>query len=146
MAVISKAELVEIFGVDDSTIDAWVGDGLPLAGRDRFDDAVVEQWLLDTGRAGRTSAPVLPESAGVLRTKAEVAKFFDVALRTVGEWLNEETFPGQSGSPGKRDGNFPIKEMVEWKKREKLRPSRISIAKSIRRSRNCSASSLLRLD
>lgn len=117
MALISRSDLIGVLGVSDAVVDGWVAEGLPS--RDgKFDEDEVGQWLVENGKAAGAGVPVESpvESPGVLRTKGEVAQFFEVAVRTVGEWLNDPAFPGKSGSPGKRDGFFPIKEMVDWKK------------------------------
>lgn len=113
MAFLTKVELAGVFNIDVEAVEAWVAAGLPSDGG-RFDDSVVERWLLRTGRAGRGGGGIREL---VFDTRAEVARFFDVDTRTVAEWLTDPEFPGQAGDPGKRNGVFPVKRIQEWKRR-----------------------------
>lgn len=57
------------------------------------------------------------KSAGtILKTKAECARHFGVSTKTVGEWLTESSFPGRSGTRGKRCGHFPVDDIAKWRK------------------------------
>lgn len=58
-----------------------------------------------------------PEPAVILKTRAEVARHFGVAERTVAGWIRELGFPGTPAKPGEgATGNFPVAAIEEWLK------------------------------
>lgn len=109
-------ELQTLLGIKPAKLRKWIKEGLPCKRRGRsttFDAAAVEQWLLDTGRAQKEAAP--PPAGVVARTIAEAAKLCDVSSRVFADWLKQPAFPGKPGSPGRRDGYFPIAEIEAWR-------------------------------
>lgn len=77
--------------------------------RKQFDATAVRRWLIDHDFA--------VEDAGepIFQTKADCANYFRVSERQVGVWLNDPTFPGRAGHPGKRDGYFPAWQITTWR-------------------------------
>lgn len=112
----NTAELQAELGVTPAKLRSLIKAGLPFKGKGRarhFELSAVEQWLLATGRAEKIAAP---SPAGVVaRTTAEAAKLLDVSKRVFADWMTEPAFPGKPGSPGRRDGYFPIAEIEAWR-------------------------------
>lgn len=110
----NSVELQAQLGITPAKLRELIKAGLPCAGRGRtrvFDAAAVEAWLLATGRAEKASSP-----AGIVaRTKADAAQLLGVSVRVFSDWMTEPAFPGKAGSPGRRDGYFPIAEIESWR-------------------------------
>jgi hypothetical protein len=50
----------------------------------------------------------------IVGTIGEAALALSVAPRTLATWLNDPTFPGKAGHPGRGDGHFPIAAIRAW--------------------------------
>lgn len=110
---LTAKELCAKLGIDARRLGQFVKDGLPCAGRGRkrtFVPAAVAAWLQTTGRAQPAPVP-----SQVVTTRGEAALLLDVNLRTLATWLNDPSFPGKAGSPGRQDGYFPISEIRAWR-------------------------------
>jgi len=115
MSLTSK-ELSAKLGIDARQLGRFVKDGLPHTGRGRkrrFEPAAVAAWLQQTGRAQPAPQAALPSQ--IVTTRSEAAHLLRVNLRTLATWLNDPTFPGKAGSPGRQDGYFPISEIRAWR-------------------------------
>lgn len=74
-----------------------------------YNAAEVRDWLITNGFADdETKEPILA-------TRVECASYFNVATRTVADWLNDPSFPGRSGKPGRKDGYFPVWQIQAWR-------------------------------
>lgn len=120
--MITFTELREQLGISQRALSKFVADGLPhqVEGRRKlFDEDAVAQWLVDMNLATLDEDEPSPP---VARTRKECAEHFGVHLRTVADWLEEESFPGRAGTRGRRDGYFPLDEIAEWiRQRDALR-------------------------
>lgn len=112
--MINSTELRKLLGVSASQLRTLIGRGLPWqphhsdARRKQFDPRAVKQWLIE-------HEFVEPDAhEPILGTRVEASKYFGVAVRTVAEWLNDPTFPGRAGRPGRRDGYFPVWQIEAW--------------------------------
>lgn len=107
----SAKELGEELDTDLKVIRRWVKEGLPTKKKRplTFDHDEAISWL----EANKKIAAV--EVERILVTRDDVAKHFNVNVRTVGHWLKEPDFPGRAGSPGMRDGYFPVDQIQEWR-------------------------------
>lgn len=113
--MLTAAELREDLNIDAATLRRWLKDGLPTKGKgakQRFDAEAVAKWLLETGNA--KPLPAAPAEK-VCTTRADAANEIGVNLRTLAEWLNDPTFPGKAGSPGRADSYFPIDQIRAWR-------------------------------
>lgn len=114
---IKTGELCKSLGIRPEVVKRWREEGLPFRRNKNcylFDPQQVSAWLIETGKAQRAES--LPKDIGpTFTTRKEVAKFFDVAVRTVAAWLEDPSFPGESGNiaHGKK-GNFPAKAIANW--------------------------------
>jgi len=99
-------QLAAQLGVSTKTIRSWVDRGLPHGRRGRaydFDPQRVAEWLVEAG---------LAKTRRVVRTRGEVARFFEVSERTIGYWQSR----GMPGGPG----DYDLDEIVSWREREGL--------------------------
>lgn len=116
--MITFTELREQLGISQPALSRLIRDGLPVhrdGRRKMFDADEVARWLVDNGRATRKgAATVQPDDRYIARTRKECAAHFGVHLRTVADWLEDETFPGRAGTRGRRDGYFPLEEIEQW--------------------------------
>ncbi len=112
MANIGVRKLADELGVDQKTVHAMISRGLPVDQRGRrksFDRDAVAKWIKrNCPRRDEQPDPV------VLQTRSDVANYFNVHLRTVGQWLAMPGFPGRAGDPGKRNGHFPVDQIETW--------------------------------
>lgn len=112
--MITSTQLREKLGITQPALTQLVRDGLPCHEQGRkklFDPAEVAQWLVDNERAVIQEEP---RAQAVARTRQECAEHFGVHLRTLATWLEDETFPGRAGTRGRRDGYFPLDEILTW--------------------------------
>lgn len=112
--MIGYDQLAKKLKVSRAKIRGWILEGLPHETKGRkklFDEARVYDWLIDAGYA---SDPKADNAGPVLNTRAECARHFGVTDRTVSTWQQDPQFPGEAGTPGKRDGNFPVKKIEAW--------------------------------
>ncbi len=113
MVLITFTQLANRLGITRPALSRFVRDGLPyeMQGRRKmFAERAVSAWLVEHGLAD----PGRSDAGAVAVTRAECAQHFGVSQRAVGYWLNEPDFPGRSGSPGRRDGHFPLDEIATW--------------------------------
>jgi phage terminase Nu1 subunit (DNA packaging protein) len=113
MSLLSETELRQALGVPAKRLRKWMRRGLPATGRGRtrrFDEAAVAAWLTEHGLA----QPAPPPEA-IATTREEAARLLRVNLRTLAGWLTEPGFPGKAGTPGRRDGYFPIEQIEAWR-------------------------------
>lgn len=93
----------------------------------------VQAWLVSRGLAAFDPAPQ-PEVSSqseaessiiderdehgqrICRTFAELANELRRPQRVIQRWATELGFPGTPGTPGRRDGHFPVDEIEEWAK------------------------------
>lgn len=115
--LLTRQQLLAELAIDAKRLAQWLKAGLPCQGKgksQRFDAEKVLTWLLDKGFAQKDSAAGIP-SGPICTTRAEAARALGVDIRTLAEWLNDPSFPGKAGSPGRSDGNFPIGEIQTWR-------------------------------
>jgi phage terminase Nu1 subunit (DNA packaging protein) len=111
-----KQLLAALPGTDAKRLAKWIKSGLPVRGKgakERFDPEAVERWLIENDQAKPASAPA--PTGRVCTTRAAAAAELGVDIRTLAEWLNDPTFPGKAGSPGRSDGHFPLDEIRTWR-------------------------------
>ncbi len=116
--MITGTELRDRLGVSQRELSKWIKAGLPheAVGRGRrFDPHEVAAWLLATGRA----APVGQAADPIALTRADAAEALGVSSRTIAEWLKDPSFPGRAGTPGRRDGFFPLASIETWRRENK---------------------------
>jgi phage terminase Nu1 subunit (DNA packaging protein) len=121
---VTGTELCQALGIRRRQLTAWVEDGLPWTGTPRrrsFDPDEVSVWLVAAGHADPVQDPALPAEQIVLRTRDEVATHFGVSTRSVATWIREG-MPGLPGSPGRREGYFPVEEIEDWLRSRKIMP------------------------
>ncbi len=115
--VITTVELASLLDVTPQRVAAWVKQGMPVEsrnGRVKFRASAVERWLLARGLIVERSADA---PGTIARTRAEAARALRVHCQTITDWANGyEGFPGRAGTPGKRDGYYPIAEIEAWRK------------------------------
>lgn len=114
--MLSQTELQKTLGVKAARLKKWIAAGLPCVkkGRNRtYDLAVVATWLQKTGRAV-LEGPA-PIASQVAATREEAARILQISPRQLSEWLTDPSFPGKAGSPGRRDGYFPIDQIEAWR-------------------------------
>ena len=120
LAEISSKELADALGVSRAKIQKWRNEGMPCRKNERghlvFDEHAVERWLIQNGHA--------EEPDTILRTRAEVAEYFGVNVRTVAGWIAMADFPGRSGDKFERNGEFPVRAIDEWLSKRELGPYR----------------------
>jgi phage terminase Nu1 subunit (DNA packaging protein) len=114
--MLSAHELRQKLGVTTRRFTRLLKQGLPCKGKGRkrrFDPHEVAAWLRERGLARSTSAPAeLPDQ--VVTTRDEAARLMQVSTRVFATWLTDPTFPGKAGTPGRRDGYFPIGAIRAW--------------------------------
>lgn len=111
--MIGFTELCNRLGVSRSRLTKWVKEGLPHEVHKRkkqFQPDSVREWLVENGHASPPSPP-----PAAVHTRNDCAQHFNVAVRTVAEWQTKVDFPGRAGSPGKRDGFYPLEEIAAWR-------------------------------
>lgn len=112
-------ELQSALGITPAKLRELIKAGLPCTGKGRsrvFDPETVERWLLETGRAHEEATPAPPSADQIIaRTIGEAAQLLGVADRNLAKWMLDPAFPGKAGSPGRRDGYFPIAEIQAWR-------------------------------
>jgi hypothetical protein len=100
-----KAKLAEWFGVEVSTINQWIKDGMPDG-----EVAEIEDWLVKVGIAQP------PEET--ISTDREIAKLLDISSVTASTYRYKADFP--TGPP------WSVREVLEWfdarQKREEDEP------------------------
>lgn len=133
-------QLIAALGITRAQLNAWIDEGLPWTGntaRRQFDADQVAAWLVAQGyaepaepaapavgssqqaagggrQAGQTTQPAEISQQPIARTRNEVAQHFGVADRTVAVWITQG-MPGIVGTPGRRDGYFPLDEIALWR-------------------------------
>lgn len=121
--MLTDRELRNKLEITPKRLSQLIKRGLPAAGRGksrRFDPAKVADWLKGKGLAEETGAGERErggERGGadrVATTIAEAAILLGVSTRVFADWLKDSTFPGKSGTPGRRDGYFPIEQIQTW--------------------------------
>lgn len=130
----NSKQLQARLGINAQQLKAWCDEGLPHTRRGNakngpreFDPAAVREWLIATGKArdeGRgardeasnqtSSQPTAETIPTVAVTRDEAARLLGVDLRTLARYLKEADFPGRAGSPGRKDGYFPIEAIRAW--------------------------------
>lgn len=108
----NAAELREALNCSEAQLRRWIKEGLPYKkekNRRVFDAALVADWLTAAGYA--ESGP----SETVVHTRQEAAQRLKVSLRTFAHWCTYDDFPGKPGTPGRRDGHFPIERIEQWR-------------------------------
>lgn len=124
--MLTSQQLCKKLGITKKRLDRWRREGLPSAmrkGRRLFDPLAVAKWIEQHGKGKRENQGqgVFEKAAGeagartVATTKNEAAQALGVSLRTLGDWLNDASFPGKAGSPGRQDGYFPLAEISAWR-------------------------------
>lgn len=114
----TAAELCERLKLTTVEISAYVRMGMPCEGRTkgrRFDYDAVLAWIAQHGEP--EEQPLAVEA--IAHTRAEAARLLGLGLdgeRIIARWLTIPGFPGRAGTSGKRDGHFPIAEIIEWRK------------------------------
>ena len=113
--MLSAAALRKKLGLTPAKLAGLVKQGLPCKGKGskrQFDPAKVAAWLRERGLARQVAVP--PGAEQFVTTIAEAAQLLEVAPRTFAGWLTDPTFPGKAGTPGRRDGYFPIAAIRAW--------------------------------
>jgi phage terminase Nu1 subunit (DNA packaging protein) len=108
--VIGSSELLEKLDASPKALQGWIKEGLPHTGKGksrRFDPDQVIQWLLANGK--------IVQKQRVAVTLAEAAQEIGVNKRTFAEWCKDPSFPGRPGTPGRRDGYFPLGDIEKWR-------------------------------
>lgn len=118
--MLTSQQLCKKLGITKQRLDRWRREGLPseMQGRRRmFDPAAVAEWIQQSGKAKREHQESAGEAGArtVATTKSEAAQALGVSLRTLGDWLNDPSFPGKAGAPGRQDGYFPLAEIAAWR-------------------------------
>lgn len=124
--MLTALQLQKKLGITKRRLDRWRKEGLPSRMKNRkrmFDPLVVAAWIEQNGKGKReTPAQEAFEnpsgecgSRTVATTRNEAAQALGVSLRTLAEWLNDPSFPGKPGSPGRQDGCFPLAEITAWR-------------------------------
>lgn len=124
--MLTAPQLQKKLGITKRRLERWRKEGLPSRMKNRkrmFDPVVVAAWIEQNGKGRRETAglPVFEKGAGecgsrtVATTRNEAAQALGVSLRTLAEWLNDPSFPGKPGSPGRQDGYFPLAEITAWR-------------------------------
>lgn len=126
--MITFTELRKRLGITQHTLTGLVREGLPHQAdgkRKLFDEEQVAEWLIENDRAivegnGHDSGN---GASRVARTRKGCADHFQVNVRTVSDWMDDETFPARAATPGQRNGYYPLDEIREWiQKRDATRP------------------------
>lgn len=124
--MLTTKQLCERLGISARKLKTWCDEGLPftLGGKNgrqkQFEPLTVRQWMLANGKATLEQAeqqaqqPANPPDQ-IATTRDEAARLLGVDLRTLARYLKEPDFPGRAGSPGRRDGYFPIGAIEVWK-------------------------------
>lgn len=118
------SELAQRLGINNSRLTWLIKQGLPWTAdgrRKAFDPQAVDEWLLEHGYAAveepETDSPLVPEPT-IARTYAELANALAMqaknAERILQRYAVTPGFPGKPGTPGKRDGWFPVEEIRAW--------------------------------
>jgi len=132
-ATLTAAELAAQLGVSAQQVAGWTRAGMPR-GKRGYDPGQVSRWLVDTGRAEKPAEDPTPDI--ILRTRAEVARQFGVAERTVSTWQMETDFPGRAGSSGPNAaGCYPVRAITDWLRRRGLRGGGVAGSSTISRDR-----------
>jgi len=113
---ISTVELAQSLDVTPQRVAAWIKQGMPVESRNgtcKFRAWAVERWLL---KRGLITERVEQTGGRICRTRAEAARMLGVHQQTITDWANGYAdFPGRAGTPGKRDGYYPIDEIETWR-------------------------------
>lgn len=107
-----------MLGMTQPALTKMVNAGMPHTvenGRKLFDEELVAAWLVMKGHAEEVREEPAEPIGLICTTRKEAAAALGVSVRYFSEWLNEPGFPGQSGSPGRQDGYFPIAEIEAWR-------------------------------
>lgn len=115
--MLTTAALKRALGASPADWSAWKKAGLPVVREGRrqmFDPAAVAEWFVDRGEIS-LALKIYPGE--VAQTRDDAARALEVSTRTLADWLTLPTFPGRAGSPGKRDGWFPIDAIRQWRDR-----------------------------
>jgi len=127
---ITTRQLAGMLGTTPQRIGWWIRKGLPYESRNgsyRFAPAKVEAWLLAKGLIKEAGAE-LPGTR-VATGRAECAREWGVAERTISGWHHRDGFPGRPADPGKKNGYYPLDEIDVWLVRQGIHPT-----KSVRRA------------
>lgn len=127
---ITTMQLAEMLGTTHQRIGSWVRKGMPFESRNgsyRFAPSKVEAWLLEQGLIEEADEE-LPGTR-VATGRAECAREWGVAERTISGWQHREGFPGRPADPGKKNGYYPLDEIDEWLVAQGIHPT-----KSVRRA------------
>jgi hypothetical protein len=112
LSLLTSHELRKKLDLTPQRLARLVKQGLPAKGKGakrRFDPQVVATWLRDRGLAKQEGS-----ADQIATTIADAAREFGVAPRTFSLWLTDPTFPGKAGTPGRRDGYFPLQQIRAW--------------------------------
>lgn len=66
---------------------------------------------IESGRAGESDA----HDDRVCKTVGELAEALGVSPQVIGLWVQDPTFPGQRGIPGKQEAHFPVGPIRQWR-------------------------------
>lgn len=112
---LTPEQLAARLNVTVEEVREWIAAGLPTSEEGTLDPHVVRNWLIDNGKVRLSeSAGAGSESPTIFRTRSELANYLGISVRTIAEWLTDPSFPGKSGSPGRRDGYFPLETIEAW--------------------------------
>lgn len=129
MPTLTASELCTELSIDKGQLTAWIKEGLPFHGskrRKQFDAHEVSLWLVQQGKAEPDpAAPLSQREHFVLRSIPQVATYFNVAVRTVHNWLLKG-MPGKPGNPGRQDGFFSVQEIRAWLQDQREPPATAS--------------------
>jgi hypothetical protein len=112
--MLTAQKLRQKLGLSAKRLARLIKQGLPCKGKGSkrtFNPADVATWLRERGLARSTAAAVAEQ---IVATIPEAALLLEVAPRTLAQWLTDPTFPGKAGTPGRRDGYFPISQIRQW--------------------------------
>lgn len=118
--MLSAAQLKKKLGLSATRLARLIKQGLPCKGKGakrKFNPMAVAAWLKQHGHAieiQNSEFRIQNAADQVARTIAEAALLLDVAPRTLAQWQTDATFPGQAGTPGRRDGYYPIAAIRTW--------------------------------
>lgn len=113
--MLTAHELRKKLGLTQKRLSELLKKGLPCKGKGKtrkFDPHAVAGWLKQRGLSRQVAKPAHAEQ--IVTTIAEAALLLEVAPRTLAGWLTDPTFPGKPGTPGRRDGHFPIASIRQW--------------------------------
>ncbi len=113
----NSRELRSKLGITAAVLKKLVDEGMPRAKKGRvwqYDEAAVDQWLLDHGYA----EPERPPGEVICETYDDLVVALGMTgkdpKRVIAGWVKVPGFPGTPGTPGKRNARLPVEQIKDW--------------------------------